>query len=104
MRQLVYWILIAWADTENTAEYPPELNMSSHCNWHPDVEHGGKILMAHDTYQNYLILLFEAFLSVHRCTRNFIYVCVLDTFSFCALYRAHINIPLAPACIKFNVL
>ena len=40
-----------WADTENTAEYPPELNMSSHCNWHPDVEPGGKILMAHDTYQ-----------------------------------------------------
>ena len=40
-----------WADTEGTAEYPPELNMSSHCNWHPDVKPGGKILKAHDTHQ-----------------------------------------------------
>jgi serine/threonine protein kinase len=40
-----------WADTEDTAEYPPELNMSSYCNWHPDVEPGGKILKSHDIYQ-----------------------------------------------------
>ena len=37
-----------WADTENTATYPPELNENSA--WHHEVRPGGKIQKAHDLH------------------------------------------------------
>ena len=40
-----------WADTEDAATYPPEVNMNEECYWHPNVKPGGKILKVHDTYQ-----------------------------------------------------
>ena len=40
-----------WAEKCEVARYPKELNMSSECNWHCDVQPGGRITAEHDTYQ-----------------------------------------------------
>lgn len=47
MRVLIQVIDFDWADSEGSAYYPADINMSPQCQWHKGVEPGGKIEMIH---------------------------------------------------------